>query len=234
MPHTELDQIPGKPTHKKIQELRKQLYANLAAITCSHGYGNGHLRVTMPDTTYNTRYREVNTELAKPSAYPEEISAKMQKHTVANLEAEHPLKNKDYKLQEIVKNITRNQINVVVPWLEIVKISDRTLPLCGVSLKDILKHLFRKYPIHDWKVDQNLQVLYESFNVDEGIDTFIDHQERSQEFSQDGSDPITEIMMIRTSNKAIARTNLFEKDCKEWCSKPKETRDNWSQWTTFW
>jgi hypothetical protein len=52
MPYGTLTPITGKPTHKKLQILKKELAANLMAIPCSWGHRKGHLGLLQDPVLY--------------------------------------------------------------------------------------------------------------------------------------------------------------------------------------
>jgi hypothetical protein len=57
LPHPDLTlTIAGKPTHKMLQLLQKELYDNARAVHLARGGGaNGHLAITMPASDYLAR-----------------------------------------------------------------------------------------------------------------------------------------------------------------------------------
>jgi hypothetical protein len=52
MPHGTLTHITGKPTHKQLKILEKELAANIMAIPCPWGHGKGHLGLLQDPVFY--------------------------------------------------------------------------------------------------------------------------------------------------------------------------------------
>jgi hypothetical protein len=52
MPHGNLTEITGEPTHKQLKILKKELAAILMAIPCPWGHGKGHLGLLQDPVLY--------------------------------------------------------------------------------------------------------------------------------------------------------------------------------------
>ena len=130
----------------------------------------------MPYTTYNTHFSNTFTEESELEEYLPGMTTKTTAHSRTKLKAEHKLKIQDYKIQETVQNILCNQINNIIPWSIIMKIAGRIMHLHNMLLQDISTHLFNKFLMHNWQINKNLHTLNDPFNVDKGINLFIDCQ----------------------------------------------------------
>ena len=234
MPHKTLTEIEGKPTYKKLLKLREEIYTNLAAIDNKNGYGNGHVGIAMPDTTYVARYGSMYYLCADPGAYSSGINDKTTDWKIRKLKAEHKIKVSEYNTEQAVINTVKSQIETALPWHAIAGIANKTTKLRSVMIEDTLVHLFDKYKIRDYQIEANTKALKEPIDLDAGFDAFVDCQETCREISQDGGDQFSEFHMIRVSNKIMAQTNLFERDCKAWNAEAEADKKKWSHWKKYW
>jgi hypothetical protein len=71
MPHPILTRVFGKPTHKQIKTIIRELLANLMAISCPWGHSKGHLGLLQDPAIYLACNGEAfNMPHVEPPAYP--------------------------------------------------------------------------------------------------------------------------------------------------------------------
>ena len=71
MPHQSLTKIIGEPTHAAMKKLEKECDANLIAVACPWGVGQGYLGDLLPAAIFQARYGAPYTPpAAAPPAYP--------------------------------------------------------------------------------------------------------------------------------------------------------------------
>ncbi len=76
MPYGTLTCIAGKPTHKQLQILEKELAANLTAIPCPWGHGKGHLSLLQDPVLYlKCNGASFTVSGVTPPEYPINLSA---------------------------------------------------------------------------------------------------------------------------------------------------------------
>ena len=71
IPHPILTHVCGKPAHKQIKTVIRELSANLMVISCPWGHSKGHLGLLQDSAIYLACKGEVfNIPHIEPPAYP--------------------------------------------------------------------------------------------------------------------------------------------------------------------
>jgi hypothetical protein len=132
MPHATLTHIAGKPTHKQLKILEKELAANLMAIPCPWGHGKGHLGLLQDPTLYQQVNGAVFTIPDEaPPEYPVNAPAAAPARKAAC--ATNLANRKAWNTYIIVRTITRNKFAVAIDDIYYAEMDDLTKGLNAIS-----------------------------------------------------------------------------------------------------
>jgi hypothetical protein len=134
MPHPVLTRVLGKPTHKQVKMVIRELTANLMAVSCPWGHGKEHLGLLQDPTIYAARNGGAfNIPLNEPPAYPV-----MPNGTTApqckELRATNLVARKAWATYKLVLAIMHNQFAAAIDNVYYAVLDDPTEGLNGVHL----------------------------------------------------------------------------------------------------
>jgi hypothetical protein len=144
MPCGTLICITGKPTHKQLQILEKELAANLMAIPCPWGHRKGHLGLLQDPFLYLQRNGASYTVPgAAPPDYPINPPAAAPVREAAW--AVNFAKRRVWNTYIIVRTITGNQFVVAIDDVYYAELDDPAVGLNAISLRDLVTHIRSTY-----------------------------------------------------------------------------------------
>jgi hypothetical protein len=114
MPYPIFPRVFGKPTHKQVKLVIRELSANLMAISCPWEHIKGHLGLLQDPAIYLARNWEAfNIPNIKPPAYPV-IPAGSTTTKCKDLHAPNAATCKAWNTYKMVLTITRDQFVVAI------------------------------------------------------------------------------------------------------------------------
>jgi hypothetical protein len=114
MSHPILTRVFGKPIHKQVKMVIRELSANLMAISCPWGHSKGHLGLLQDPAIYLARNGEAfNIPHIEPPAYPV-ISANTMSAKWEELRATIAATRKAWNTYKMVLAITCNQFMAAI------------------------------------------------------------------------------------------------------------------------
>ncbi len=156
MPYGTLTRITGKPIHKQLQILKKELAANLMAIPCPWDHRKGHLGLLQDPVFYLQRngasYTVPGTEPPDYPIIPPAAGPACEATWAANL-----AKRKAWNTYIIVCTITHDHFTAAIGDVYYAELNDPTKGLNAISLHDLVTHICRTYAtISQPNVDNNM------------------------------------------------------------------------------
>ncbi len=113
MPYGTFTRIAGKPTHKQLQILKKELATNLMAIPCPWGHGKRHLGLIQDHVLYlQCKGASFTVPSAVPPEYP--INPPAAAHARKAAQAANLGKCKAWNTYTIVRTITCDQFAAAI------------------------------------------------------------------------------------------------------------------------
>jgi hypothetical protein len=156
MPYGTLIRITGKPTHKQLQILEKELAANLMAIPCPWGHGKGHLGLLQDPVLYlQCNGASYTVPGVVHPDYPINPPAAAPAREVTR--AANRAKRKAWNTYIIVRTITCDQFAAAINDVYYAELNDPTKGLNAISLRNLVTHICSTYAtISQPNVDGNM------------------------------------------------------------------------------
>jgi hypothetical protein len=170
MPHAILTRVLGKPTHKQVKMVIRELTANLMAISCPWGHNKGHLGLLQDPAIYLANNGAVFTiPAAEPPMYPViPVGTNVQQRE--ELRAINIAARKAWATYRLILAITRDQFAAAINNIYYAALNDPTEGLNGVNLRTLVQHILTTYAqISQPDLDNNMA----EFNI--GIDSGCDN-----------------------------------------------------------
>ena len=220
----------GKPTHKVVRKLKKELGANLIVVDSPWGHNKGHLGKLQDAPTFLACNGAAYTPLDHvPSYYlnipPGTITAKC-KHLKAKNENETALGHWQ-KLQH-VRHITINRIAEAIEPVNFAELADPDECLNNILIRDLLDHIHDRYcHIGQDEIDRNMEALLKGIDPSLPLSNYMRKQENCQDFASDARVPISDATMVTTETKQpsnVAEWNRCPDADKTW----PNCKTNWT------
>jgi hypothetical protein len=225
-----LTKIDGKPTNQSLQLLQREINDNAMSIPSQRGDGiHGHLQFVISNAAYlaianvpflipahpgNAPIHQPNATAAQITETNRQYAADLDEHRHAN------------KLNQALKK----QLLEAVDRIYVTELSDPTLGFANRTVRDLLNHLHATYgTITFSQLDENLATLDQTFNPDEPLELLWDRVKECRRFATAGTDPITEITVVRKTLSVLEKTGVFNDAIRDWRKRPDP---EWT-WTNF-
>lgn len=222
-PHTDLTPITGKPNNSSLKLLKTELYANAMAVDSNRGGGDhGHLRVVTSEELYAEMAGEEFDAPTNPGLTP---VAGTDPATTTENNRIFAAKGVEWKLYRNVIKLLKAQIIAAIKPTYLAELAHPTLGLANVSITTMLEHLVPHGKLTLQEVEDNLNVLSSPWNVDQDVETLFIRIIECRRIAEDANEPITEIMAIHLTLKALENTGLFELLCNHWRLMNQESWD---------
>jgi hypothetical protein len=178
MPYGTLTCITGKPTHKQLQILEKELAANLTAIPCPWGHEKGHLGLLQDSVLYlqcnSASYTVLGMVLPDYPINPPAAAPACEAAWAKNL-----AKRKAWNTYIIVRTITRDQFVAAIDDVYYAELNDPSEGLIAISLCDLITHIRSTYAmIFQPNVDNNMAKFVTSIEPSLPIAVYTCKQEK--------------------------------------------------------
>ena len=139
MPYVTLTLVNGEPTHKHLSIVVKEPAANLMAIPCPWGHGNGHLGLLQDPVLYLQCNGAAFTILAAaPPDYPLDPPVALPAREAAR--AANLAKCKAWNTYIVIASITRDQFAAAINDVYYAALDDPTKGLTVTSLRTSEPH----------------------------------------------------------------------------------------------
>ena len=176
-----LTEIEGRPDYTKLYNARRELCRNALAVKCSFGGGKyGTLGLVLEDSVYQAETGVLWTVPASQGSYPNfsQRSTDLQKKAAI---AEFIQNEGDIKKVNIVEELLKNQFIDCIDESFIMELRQGIREYDGVTLRDILLHVFANYGrMDDHLVNKNMDKWREPPGMDLPIDVYFAKQEECQ------------------------------------------------------
>ena len=236
MPFQNLVTIPGEPSHADMKRIRKQINANLIAVTMPDdwGRGKGLLGEIQDDAVFLTRNGAAyNPPPAAPPSYPvmgpgattaqrEEARAVLAINTKFWAQAQH------------AKRIIVNQMQEAFEPFVYAELDDPDEGLANVTIRAFIAHIMDNFAtISQTEIDDNLIKFNQGIDPSCTLAEYSRKQELCQEFASDAEVEIAESTMVTTGTKHAVATGGMEEAWKIWKRVPMAGR-TWAAWKVHW
>ena len=233
MPYGTLTRVIGKPTHKHLRLLEKELASNLMAMLCPWGHGKGHLGLLQDPVLYLQRNgADFVIPAAAPPDYPINAPAAAPAREAAR--AANLAERKAWNTYLIVATITRDQFAAAIDDVYYAALDDPTEGLNAVTLRDLVTHVCTTYAsISQPEIDDNMAEFHTGIDAALPLAVYTRKQEKCQTFALNAGVPISEAMMVTTRTKAALNSGGMELAWREWKRCPVLDQ-TWNNWKLHW
>ena len=239
-PHAELTKIDGKPTYLSIQQSKRELFTNSAAIHSIAGSGrHGHSVLVLGVAEYN---RIANLPLggnandwvdpAHPGPAPV-FPANATSRQMTEISATYDRALKAFETYNDVEQTLKQQLLAAVDPEFVCSLQDALYGYANVTVRDLLVHLETTYGQLDQDaLTANLAALEEPWEPVESMEKLWQQATYAQGVAQQGGEPITDTALVRIYRDKLTNTGVFSLDLREWDKKPLADR-TWANFKTF-
>jgi hypothetical protein len=166
MPHPILTRFFGKPTHKQVKMVIRELSANLMAISCPWGHSKGHLSLLQDPAIYlackGVAFNIQHIEIPAYSVIPAGTTTGKRKE----LRATNAAARKAWNTYKMVLTITRNQFVAAINNIYYTVLDNPTKGLNAINLRSRVMHIFTTYAqISQPDLDDNMTDFHSSINL---------------------------------------------------------------------
>ncbi len=234
MPHLILSRVFGKPTHKQIKTVIRELSANLMAISCPWGHSKGHLGLLQNPAIYLACNGEgFNIPHIEPLAYPV-IPAGATTANREELRATNATPRKAWNTYKMVLTITCNQFAVAIDDIYYAVLEDPTKGLNAVNLCTLVMHILNTYAqISQPDMDDNMTNFHSGINLGLPLADCMRRQEKCQVFAANSGVTISEKIMITTGTKHALACGNMTLAWRKWKRRPPIDH-TWPSWKAHW
>eukprot|EP00804_Cyclotella_cryptica_P020406 CCRYP_012624-RA/>CCRYP_012624-RA protein AED:0.67 eAED:0.42 QI:0/0/0/0.75/0/0/4/0/921 len=234
MPNQTLTKIHGKPMHKAVRGLKKELGANLIAVDCPWGLTKGHLGKLQDAVTFLACNGAAYTP---PAQAPPPYLAIPLGSTAAErerLKAENQTALGHWQTRQHVRRIAINQVTEAIEPVYYAELNDPDEGLNDVLVRDLLDHIRDCYcHIGQDKIDSNMSTFLKGMDPSLPLSVYTRKQEHCQDFAADAHVPISEATMVTTGTKHAIQCCDFTGAWKEWNRRP-DAEKTWPNWKIHW
>ncbi len=210
MPHPILTCVFGKPTHKQIKTVIRELLANLMAIFCPWEHSKGHLGLLQDPAIYLARNGEAfNIPHVEPLTYPV-IPAGIMTANREELCTTNAATCKAWSTYKMVLTITSNQYAVAIDKVYYAILDNPTKGLNAVNLRTLVMPILNTYAqISQPDLDDNMTNFHSGIDSGLPLAVYTRKQEKCQVFATNTGVHISDKTMITTGTKhALACGNM--------------------------
>jgi hypothetical protein len=210
MPHPILTHVFGKPTHKQIKTVIRELLANLMATSCPWGHSKDHLGLLQDPAIYLACNGEAfNIPHVELPTYPV-IPADATTTNREELRTTNAATCKAWNTYKMVLTITRDQFAAAIDDIYYAILDDPTEGLNSVDLRTLVMHILNTYAqISQPDLDDNMTDFHSSIDSGLPLAIYMRKREKCQVFAAHARVPISDKTMITTGTKhALACGNM--------------------------
>jgi hypothetical protein len=205
--------------------MRKELYANAAAIPSTNGSAHGHLAIVMPTAEYN----------ALPGVQPFPVPkapGKLPTHAagatgaqITETNRQHDFAAEQFTVYSQVAAALKSQIIAAIKPTYIRAIEHEDFGYGFVTALEMLQHLQDTYgSVTDVDLDRNRDTLCAPWIPDDNIEKLWQRIDTCQRLATNGKEPITDATAIRWISKVLEDTGVFTYALDTWRNKPTADR----------
>jgi hypothetical protein len=221
LPHDPLTPLdPNRPpSARTLRILRKELYANAAAVPSTRGGGAfGHLGMIMPTQDYEAISGGVAFVDPTVPTVPNYQGAGA---VVAGDRDKYLKRVEVYNTWRDLSNQLKKQIIEAVPSIYLSELEDPTLGFATVTPRAILTHLVTNYgQISHKDLEENHTQLQAKWDPDTPIESVFVNGNFCRELAKEGGDPISDTMYVVMLAKTFKESGVLDDAVKEWNRKP--------------
>jgi hypothetical protein len=223
--HKALSKPPPRmpPTREAIDQLRKEIYANAAAVPSSIGGGNhGHLYVVTTQDQYQAIAGEPYTSPTHPGlnpTYPPTATnaqlAAADRTFKAEEEAHQNMRAVDAAIKaQLVKAISPDYLAAL---------QDRILGFTNVTSLQIIQHLENTYGgyTRDGRKKNEAKLMKPWDPATETLELYWQRIEDCRAYATEANDPISDIRTMEIIANNFESTEVFPDYMKDWNKKPE-------------
>ena len=216
-PHETLIPIIGKPTHKTVKLLRKELYANAYENKCTLGGGdNEYLGIIMTNTKYSALLTDAGSAdivFVKP-AIPDDAADDSVKASINK-------KILDYKAMEAH---LKRQMLTAIDREFIESLDDDSVGFARVTAKMLLEYIENKYDVITYaELSANREKLEDTWDPSEPIHRLWGRAQQVKRFAAAGKKPIDDETIMQGLLTVLKKTGVFATHITIWQQKPEDT-----------
>ena len=213
----------GRPTFTTIYKFQKALNSQALSIPSTNNPDLGFLG----EVISTTQYAALNNEIAyvvpqnpgiAPTYNPD--ATQFQINEAIRL---HGLSANEY---HIFRNVRTALRNMIVNNIEEKYISALCHPITRYNTRtplDLMEHIWTTYgKITTSDLTANEERMYTNWNPPTPIETLYEQLTDGQQFALKGGETIHDSQLARKGYEIIAKTGLFNEDCKEWRKKAED------------
>lgn len=228
-PHPLLTRVTGKPTIHSLKNVKKELFANAHSVYSLRGSGqHGHVILVLTDAAHQTLTGQNFVAPVHPGAQavlPQNGTAR----TIAEAKDAHAHALKEFNTYNQLDQALKAQLIAAVEPKYIESLAHPMYGFANLSARDIIAHLNTKYiKLTPDIMRKNLEGLSAPFEAGDTLDPLWMRASTAIVVATEGNDPITNATLIRTFQKVLKDTGVFEQDLRDWENKAEadKTWDN--------
>ena len=209
MPNQTCTKIGGEPTYQGMMIWKREINANLIAVTMplAWGQGKGLLGSFQDPAAFLARNGNAyNPPATAPPAYPEIVAGA----TTAEREearALHKIDVRNWDTSTHAASLVAEIGAAAFDEYVLAELMDPDEGLNGVTIRQIYDHVMLRFAnVSQPEVDANLAKFNEPMDPSVTLAVYIRRQERCQEVASDAGIPISEATMVSTLVKHAAAT----------------------------
>jgi hypothetical protein len=219
-PHPVLTTIIGEPTVLTIRKLRREIYANAAAVHSPRGGGNnGHLALVMAPTAYLARAAVLYDDPVHPGPSPTHADGSTAPQ-ITEINRQFAQDQFDHRLHTTVSQELRKQIIAAVESKYFAALYDGDFGLADVTALALLQHLNDTYAIiAPDDIERNRQQLSAIINTDDPLEDLWLRINTCKEYADIAGEAITDSTIIRLTLEVFDKTGVYDHACLAWREK---------------
>lgn len=220
-PHATLTAITGEPTAASLALLRKELYANAAAIPSTNGGPHGHLAIIMAPAAYSAIPNVIPLPVPPaPGPLPvHPAGATGPQITEAN--RQHDFAAQQFSTYSQVAAALKSQVLQAVNPTYVRALEHTDFGYSFVTSLQLLQHLQDTYgTVTDVDLDRNREALCAPWAPDDNIEALWQRIDTCQRLATTGNEPITDTTAIRLVLAVLEKTGVFTYALDTWRNKP--------------
>jgi hypothetical protein len=220
-PHPVLTPISDRPTTDDVNLLKRQVLANLLAVTCDIGGGaHGHAWLGMDDASYLALAGVPPVVPVHPGDLPVwPIGTTQPLITAGNRLYDYSIQRS--RTYQSVKSAVRSQILAAINPTYYNTLEDTVFGYANVEVIDLLNHLTNAYAdVNASDLEKNRAQLANPWNPDEPMEKLWKRTLTIRQVATTAGDPISDTATMALTLQALKKAGVYSHAITTWKDKP--------------
>ena len=220
-PHPVLTPITDRPTTDEVNLLKRQVLANLLAITSDVGGGaHGHAWLGLDDAAFTAMTGVAPIVPIHPGPLPVYANGTSQPTIIAGNRV-YDNNMLRFQTYQAIRSAVRSQILAAVPPTYYNTLEDAIFGYANVEILDLLEHLDDAYAdVTASDLEKNRAKLSDPWNPDEPIEKLWKRILTIQQVATAAGDPISETATMALTTQALKKAGVYAHAITTWKDKP--------------